>query len=290
MSNLRRLTTALLALGFAVLPPAVAAPAAAEPTPTPAPPCKADSLKLTVPSDIAVAPQPDTYVSRSAIVQNTTGYYYNDLVLAFEIWPDQGNLIGTPKLRFTGTGGTQIAVALRLVSTPRPAWRATGLKPPKVWPTGTPSYAGFELAFPSTSPVTTYSTKLTLTAGVCGATVLASRTGMRFGFMTSGTASVPPKPSASAKASAKPTRKPGASPNAAESSEEAVQPPDETPASEASPVEGSDADLASGESGSDGGSPLPWLAGLGVAGLFVAGGLLFRLRRRSYEDEDEDDD
>jgi hypothetical protein len=281
MSTLRRLTTALLALGFAVLPPAVATPASAEPTPTPAPPCKADSLKMTTQSGIAVVDAPESGVSRSATIQNTTGYDYGDLTVAISIWPDNGTTGITPRMSYIGASGTSLPVTLRLAGPTRPGWGAGGLK--------VRSVLRIYLSFPADSVVTTYSTKLILTAGVCGSTVLAATSGMRFGFMTSGPASVSPKPSASAKASLKPTRKPSASAQAGEPSDEAVQPPpDGTQASEGSPVEGSDQDLASGDSKGDGGSPLPWLAGLGVAAVIGAGGLLFWLRRTSYEDEDED--
>jgi hypothetical protein len=280
MSTLRRLVIGLVALGFAALP---AAPAAAEPTPTPTPgpACKAGSLKLTFPGDIAVADAPDTWVARAGRIQETAGDSYTDLLLTVDLWPDQGQPGLTPKARFTGTKGTVVMPTLRRVNSPRSGWEAGRLKPPTVWPNGVTSSFGFALSFPSNAAVTTYSAKWTATAARCGDTVLGSGTGMRFGFMTSGatvSASAMPKPSASARASRKP------SPIPEVSEEEVLPPPDET-----SPEESGEAvldpDLASGES-DGGGSPLPWMAGLGLTALLVAGGLLFWLRRTSYDEDD----
>lgn len=279
MRTLHRLTIALLALGFAGAP---AMPAAAEPTPSPsAPPCKAGELKVTASGDpVVVAWAADTAVMKSGQLSNATGYYFKDLALTFAIWPDQGVSGLAPKVRLN-TGSTKQDLHFSHVSSPRPMWIASGLKPPVVWPTGTPSGFQFEVSFPAGSTVTTYSTRLTATAAVCGDTVLASSTAMRFGFMTAGTptqtASAKPRASASAKASRKPTPTPQAS------EEEVVAPGDQAPdATESADGIAPDQDLSSGESSS---SPLPWIAGLGVTALIVAGGLLWWVRRSSYDED-----
>jgi hypothetical protein len=283
MSTLRRLTTALLALGFAVLPPVAAAPAAAEPTPTPGPACKAGSLKLTFPGDTAVADAPDTWVARTGRIQETAGDSYSDLFLTVDLWPDQGSPGSTPKARFTGTKATVVMPMLRRVNSPRPGWEAVRLKPPIVWPNSVTSSFKFELSFPSNAAVTTYSAKWTATATRCGDTVLGSGTGMRFGFMTAGTSMSPSAKPHTSPSAAKPSRKPSASAAPLPSEEEVVVSPDESSPEESSAAQ-PDSDLASGEP--DSSTPLPWLAGLGVTALLVAVGLIFWLRRTSYEDED----
>lgn len=287
MRALRRLAIALVALGVTAW--SSAAPAVAVPSPTPtSPPCKAGSLKMAASSNIGVAGAPDSWVSRSAAIQNTTGYYYSDLTLAFDIWPDTGTPGTRPMMHYIGTNGTVVSVTLRPVSKPRAAWRAERLKPPKVWPNGTPSFLGIELSFPANSAVTTYSTKLTLTAGVCGDTVLASTSGMRFGFMTGGAASASPKPSASAKASAKASRKPSPAPGSTADTGGEVQPPTDDVAPGDSSTAEADAAMADQAMASSS-SPLPWLAGLGVTALVCAGGLIWWVRRNRDEDDEDDD-
>jgi hypothetical protein len=281
MSTLRRLTSGLLALGFIALPTAAAA---AEPTPAPTsgPACKAGSLKLTFPGDIAVADAPDTWAARTGRIQDVSGDYYSDLLLTIAIWPDQGSPGLTPRARFTGSNGMVVTPTLRRVNSPHAGWEAVRLKPPRVWPNSVTSGFKFELSFPPNSVVTTYSTKVTATSAQCDGTALGSGTGMRYGFMTSGpaaSASAKPRPSASAK----PSRKPSPTPEASEVSEEALPSAEETsPDTSQEPIV--DQDLAAGDS--DGGSPLPWMAGLGLTALVVAGGLLFWLRRTSYDEDD----
>jgi hypothetical protein len=136
--------------------------------------------------------------------------------------------------------------------------------------------------------VTTYTAKLTVTAGVCGDTVLGSSTAMTFGFLTDKPGNPPtsatPKPAASAKTSAKPIANASRSPAAAASQDDVVVPVDG--AADASTEESPATDLASGLPEDDDGSPLPWLAGLGVTALIVAVGVLFWLRRTSDGDEE----
>lgn len=288
MSTLRRLLFGLVASGLFALPMAVATPAAAEPTPTPTgPQCKAGLLTMTTPSDIAVAGAPDSWVRRSATIRNTTSDFYNGLTVVFDIWPDKGtpSTQPPPMMRYTGTGNTTVPVTLRLAYQPRLVWRAVGLKPTTAFPGGAPSFLSIELSFPASSAVTTYSTRLTLTAGVCGSTVLASSSGIRFGFMTSGSASTSAslKPSASAKASAKPSRKPSPAPA---TSADGMLPSSDEVAAEDSSGAVPDQDLVAGEREDDAGSPLPWLAGLGLAALIMAVGLLFWLRRRAPADDE----
>lgn len=287
MSTLRRIASALAVAALIALP---AHPAYAEPTPSPsAPPCKSGSMKFTLPTDIAVASAPDVWLTRSGRIQDTVGYYYKDLAFTFAIWPDAGDLGVAPKVAWV-TSSSRIALRLHRVSSPRPMYVVEGIKAPTIFPGGQ-NFVKFEVAFSASNVVTTYSTKLTATAAVCGATVLGSSTAMRFGFQTDQAGNPPtsatPKPSAPAKASAKSSAKPRTSP-----APQASAPDEEVVGGEAAPGDSAvvaDAanDLASGvQPEEDSGSPLPWLAGLGVTALVVAAGLLFWLRRSSAADED----
>ena len=282
MSALRRLAIALVAVGFtAVLP---TCPAVAEPTPSAsAPPCRTNLMTFTFASGIAVAAAPGEWASRSGTLIDKAGntYSFKDLVFTFQIAPDMGGVTVRPNARMVHSATTQ-PLSLRRVTSPKPMWVAENIKPPTLFP-GQRTFFRFDVSFPAGSTVTTYSTRLTATAAVCGDTVLASGTGMRFGFMTAGpSATAGPKPSATA--SAKASRKPSPSPAASDSGEE-VQPPPDDVAPGDSPTAQAEAATADKPVSSTG-SPLPWLAGLGVTALVCAGGLLWWLRRTRY-DEDE---